>query len=264
MSFSILAKAQFSNKMIIGSLASISAEGSSSLSALSVVKNPSCLAKLEGNVISINSLKPYGLSSWNASSIAFLGVGSKFRLGVYCWFEKVNSYRTTSINTIVARSLSDKMELGVNFHFTNEEVAHYFSSKLLSADLGYRYQLSSKTKISICLFDLLGVGINKSKGNNLLSKYQGSFSYRPNSKIALSISVEKQDFLSPNLLIGFQYDFLKSASLQFGVSTDTQTYFSSFSFRHKKIELTLMESCHAQLGFTSGLQFCVSVPKNKK
>ena len=263
-SLSILGNAQSSNKMIIGGLGCISVGGSPSLSALSVFDNPSRLAKIEEALISANSIKPYGLSSWNASSISLLGVGNKFKFGAYCWFDKVNSYRTTSINTLIAKTLTDKMEIGVNFHFKNEEVAHYFSTKQIGADFGYGYQVSSKTKISICLYDLLGVRVNKSTSNNFVSKYQGSFAYRPNSKIALSISLEKEDFLTPNLLIGIQYDFLKSASLQFGVSTDTETYFSSFSFRHKKSELTLMESFHAQLGFTSGLQFCISIPKNKK
>jgi hypothetical protein len=264
MHLSIFSSAQFSDKVLVGAISSISADGPSYLSALSCFNNPANLASIQQRSVSFLGVKPFGFSGWNASCISILGLGKSLKLGAFCWVETMNSYKRISMSSLFAKSLGPKMEIGVNFHIAKESIANYFSSLSMSADLGYSYRLSDKTKFSICLFDIVGARLNKKTKNYFAGKGLGAFSYRPNSKIVLSITVEKEDHQIPNLSCGFQYDFLKSASFQFGLSTNTQTYFSSFSFRHNKSILTLMESCHEQLGFTTGLQYTFLLTKNSK
>lgn len=258
--FSIIAKAQFSDKVIIGAMSSICSNTSASSSALSVVNNPSSMSEIKQGVLSVISLRPFGISKWNASSISVIGLGNRLKYGGYCWYEKVHSYSSISLSSVFAKSIGTKMDVGVNFHFSKESVAHYFSTSQIGTDFGYSYKISSKTLVSISMINLIATNLKKASGsgmsgNGVSSKLISSFSYKPFSKISLAIALEKEYHQIPNIAIGVDYHLLSVSSFRLGVSTSTQTFFSSFTFKLKKNELTVMESYHQQLGFSSGLQF---------
>ncbi len=153
-----------------------------------------------------------------------------------------------------ARSLNEKLDVGVGFNYNFLSLQGYGSSSVVSADVGIIFHFTEQLHGGIQLSNLTRSFINKSKEDRLFSLYSFGVGYDVSDKLFITTEVEKYSNLPASLNASLQYTFVNTLFAKGGIATSNSTvFFGTGILIDNFFKIELVASLHPQLGLTPGL-----------
>jgi len=179
----------------------------------------------------------------------------------YCGF---TDYNETQLGLAYARSLGNKVDVGVQFNYYGVRVAGYGNSSSINFEVGTILHLTGKLNAGVHIYNPTGSKLGKNGEEKLASQYSMGFGYEASEIFFISIEIEKEEEKPVNVNAGLQYKFLPQVLARIGISAATSSVYFGIGFGWKSMRLDAMASYHPQLGITPGLMLLVPLsPKGE-
>jgi hypothetical protein len=225
------------------------------LDVFSFLSNQAALARLKNISVGINSEQRFMLKELTTQRLVIALPTHSGNFGLNGFFSGFSDYSETSIGLAYARSLGDKLELGVQFNYNLLKIAGYGNTPAINFELGTILHLSEQLNASIHLYNPIGGKFGKDNQEKILSIYSAGFGFEPSEKFLLTTIIEKQEGELLNVNAGFQYKILQEVLVRLGYSSAASSCFFGLGYSWKNITLHATASYHQQLGITPGLIF---------
>ena len=164
-----------------------------------------------------------------------------------------NEYNETQAGLAYARSLGNKIDIGVQFNYNAIKVAGYGNASAISFEAGAILHLSDKLHAGIHLNNPAGGKYNKGEDEKLPFVYTAGLGYETSGSFFISAEVEKEEDQPVNVNIGLQYKFLPQLMVRTGISAATSAAWMGIGISKKSLRFDVAASYHPHLGITPGL-----------
>jgi len=190
------------------------------------------------------------LSLYNAAAVVPTSSGN---FGLDARYYGFADYNETQLGLAYARSLGNKVDLGVQFNYYAVRVAGYGNASAINFEIGTILHLTDKLNAGVHAYNPVGSKLGKNEEEKLASLYSGGIGYEASEKFFFSIEIEKEENKPVNVKGGLQYKFLPQLLVRAGVSTATSSMYSGIGIGWRSIRFDVTVSYHPQLGITPGV-----------
>ena len=163
------------------------------------------------------------------------------------------NFSSSQIGLGYGRTLSDKIDIGIQFNYNMIKLAGYGSSGIISFEAGTILHLTDRMHIGIHVYNPAGGKFGSFKSEKLASVYTTGIGYEVSEKVFLSAEISKEENQPVNINAGMQYMLESHFFARLGVVTGTGNYFVGAGVLWKTWRLDAVSTWHAQLGFTPAI-----------
>jgi len=164
-----------------------------------------------------------------------------------------SDYNETQLGFAYARSLGNKVDVGVQFNYYSVQIPAYGNASVINFETGAILHLTEKLNAGVHVYNPVGGKFGKDEQEKLSSVYSGGIGYEASDKFFISAEIEKEEDQPVNVNAGMQYKFLPQLLARGGISTSTSSMYLGIGVGWKSIRLDITTSYHQQLGITPGL-----------
>ena len=197
------------------------------------------------NYFQLFNLKELTYSSGEAT-FCFKGFG--FGAGIQTF--GADLYRENKISLNSSKTfLNRKLAIGLSVNIYNVSVQNYNSMNVFGLDLGFRFSLSENWQVA-------GVveNINQPKLNGyveeLPNRVQFGFEYRVTDQLYSNVSIQKDAWFDPGVLVGIEYNLSNSLGILSGFSSAANLPSGGFNLNILNIDISYSIQHHFELGPT--------------
>jgi hypothetical protein len=212
--------------------------------------NPALSVNVQTFYAGLNYFQLFNLKelAYSSGQVAFSFKGFGFGAGIQTFGATL--YRENKITLNSSRIfLKDKLAIGFSVNIYNISVQNYDGINAFGLDLGFRFSLSENWHIA-------GVveNINQPKLNGyseeLPNRIQFGFEYRVAGQLYSNISIQKDAWFDPAVLVGVEYNLSNSLGIISGFSSAANLPSGGINLNVLNISISYSIQHHFELGPT--------------
>ena len=261
-----LSPAQTIRRPVASGYIGLGAYSTAHTDAFSFISNQASLVqikKITGGIYGERRFMLTELSLYNA--VVALPTHSGI-FGLKTGYYGFSDYNETQAGLAYGRSLSNKIDIGVQFNYYGIKAAGYGSAAAISFEAGVIMHLTDKLNAGVHVFNPVGGKFGKNADEKLPFVYTAGLGYDASGKFFISVEVEKEEDQPVNVNAGIQYKFLPQLLARAGISTATSNMWMGIGVCIKSLRIDVTAGYHPQLGITPGLLLLFNTtpaPKNE-
>lgn len=232
--------------------------------AFSFTANQAALAQINSTSVGVYAEKRFLLSSTNLYSAVAVLKTKQGNFGLQADYFGFKNYNESQIGIAYARSLGNKLDVGIKFNYYGFRIPAYGNSSAINFEIGAIAHLSEKLHIGIHAYNPVGGKLSKTENEKLSSVYKFGAGYEASEKFLVSAEIIKEEDKPVNVDVGMQYNFMKQFFLRAGTSTETTNSYVGAGIGWKNFRLDITGGYHPQLGFTPGLLLIINFNKKEE
>lgn len=221
--------------------------------AFSFTVNQASLARINNVWAGVYGEKRFMLNELSLYNMVLTVPAKSGNFGITGSYYGFNQFNESQAGLAYARSLSSKIDIGVQFNYNAIKVAGYGNASAVSAEAGIILHLSDKLHAGIHVNNPAGGKFNKGKNEKLPFVYTAGLGYEASEKFFVSAEVEKEEDQPVNVNAGLQYKFFSQLMARAGLSSATSTAWMGIGIGIKSFRIDAAASYHPHLGITPGL-----------
>ena len=162
-------------------------------------------------------------------------------------------YNESQTGIAYARSLSARIDIGVQFNYNAVHVAGYGSASAVSAEAGIILHLSDKLHAGVHVNNPSGAKYNKGQNEKLPFVYTAGLGYDASEHFFVKKKKKKEEDQRISVNACTQYKFLPQLMVRAGLSSASASAWIGAGVSMKSFRIDAAASYHPQLGITPGL-----------
>ena len=229
----------------------------------SFVNNQAALAQLQHRAVGIYSERRFLLAEINTYTVAATIPTSKGNFGLSLQYDGFVNYNEDQIGIAYGRSLSKKIDVGIQFNYYGYTVPGYGSNSTVNVEMGAIAHLTDKLNAGIHIYNPIGGQFFKGD-EKLVPILKTGFGYDASELFYISAEIEKDENFPPGINAGAQYQFQKRFFARVGIVSATSSYYTGAGVAWSNLRLDISCSVHPQLGLSPGLLLIMDFDKKKQ
>ncbi|MEO6538665.1 MAG: hypothetical protein ABIT07_11920 [Ferruginibacter sp.] len=226
--------------------------------------NQAALAQVKSIAAGVYGERRFLLADNTVYGLALVFPTGLGNFGVQANYAGFKNFTENKIGLAYARSLGNKLDLGVQFNYYGYRIPAYNSASSVNFEIGAILHLTEKLNAGIHVYNPVGGKLGKSGDEKLASAYKFGLGYDASDNFYVSTELIKEEDKPLNVVGGIQYRFLKQFFARAGFLSETGSGFAGAGVGWNNLRLDISASYHPQLGFSPGLLLIVnSKAKNK-
>jgi len=230
----------------------------------SFTSNQASLAQLKNTSAAVFSERRFMLEEMSLYQAAVSVLTSSGNFGLKAGYYGFSDYNETQLGLAYARSLGNKMDIGVQFNYNAIRINSYGNASAINFEIGTILHLTDKLHAGVHAYNPVGGKLGKNEEEKLASVYTVGMGYEASEKFFVSAEVEKEENQPVNVNAGMQYKFLKQLMARTGIATSTSNVYFGAGFFFNSFRLDAVISYHPQLGISPGLLILYDFSKKEK
>jgi len=230
----------------------------------SFTSNQASLAQLKNTSAAVFSERRFMLEEMSLYQAAVSVLTSSGNFGLKAGYYGFSDYNETQLGLAYARSLGNKMDIGVQFNYNAIRINSYGNASAINFEIGTILHLTDKLHAGVHAYNPVGGKLGKNEEEKLASVYTVGLGYEASEKFFVSAEVEKEENQPVNVNAGMQYKFLKQLMARTGIATSTSNVYFGAGFFFNSFRLDAVISYHPQLGISPGLLILYDFSKKEK
>jgi hypothetical protein len=226
--------------------------------AFSFTANQAALAQIKNASIGVYGEKRFLLNATNMYSAVLAVPSSEGNFGLQIDYFGFKNYNESQIGLAYARSLGDKLDVGIKFNYYSFRIPTYQTSSTVNFEIGAIFHLTEKLHAGIHFYNPVGGTLSKTENEKLSSVYKLGFGYEASDNFLLSAEIIKEEDLPVNVAAGVQYNFQKQFFVRAGISSENASPYAGAGISWDILRIDISASYHPQLGFSPGLMVIVN------
>ncbi len=162
-------------------------------------------------------------------------------------------YKETSLALGYARKLSNKIDIGLQFHYFSINALSYGSASAITFDAGAIFHLTEQLQTGVHLYNPVGMKIGKAGEEKLPSVFSTGIGYDVSPQFFIGAELQKTEDEPLTVNAGLHYVFADKLIARGGISSATSVYYIGFGVQLKNLRVDVTSSFHPYLGITPGL-----------
>ncbi len=226
----------------------------------SFTANQASLARFKNISAGVYGERRFMLNELSFYKVAFALPTRSGNFGLNTGYYGFAAYNETQAGLVYARSLGNKIDIGVQFNYNGIKVAGYGNAFAISAEAGIILHLTDKLNAGVQINNPAGGKYNKGGNEKLPFVYTAGLGYEASQTFFVSAEVQKEEDQPINVNAGLQYKFLPQLLARAGVSTATSAAWLGIGIGIRSFRLDVTASYHQHLGITPGLLLVFNFP----
>lgn len=223
------------------------------IDVFSFSSNQASLAQIKNATAGVYSERKFLLTALSSYNGAVALPTSSGNFGLKAGYYGFSDYNETQLGLAYARSLGNKVDLGVQFDYNNIHIAGYGNASAVSVEIGAIMHITGQLHTGIHINNPVGGKFGKDQEEKLPSVYTAGLGYEASEKFFISTEIIKEEDQPVNINAGIQYKFLPQLLVRGGVSTATSSVWIGIGVLWKTFRVDVATTYHPQLGITPGL-----------
>lgn len=228
----------------------------------SFTSNQAALAGIKNISAGVFGERRFLLAATNMYSAVFALPTSKGNFGFRADYFGYENYNESQLGIAYARSLGEKLDIGVQFNYYSFRIPAYQSSAAVNFEIGVMAHLTEKINAGIQIHPATGT-ISKTDNEKLGSVYKFGIGYDAGENFNISAEIMKEEDMPVNVTAGVQYHFEKRFFARMGISSDSGSPFAGAGICWDNLRLDVSASYHPQLGISPGLMLIFKFKTDK-
>lgn len=170
-------------------------------------------------------------------------------------------YNETGIGLAYGRSLGQRADVGMQFHYHLVSASGYGSASAVTFDAGAVFHLTDAVQAGVSVYNPVRMKMGKSGEERLPAMYTMGVGYDASSQFFVGAEAQKTEDRPLTVNAGFQYLFAEKLLARAGLSSAASVYYIGFGVKLKALRVDVTASFHPYLGTTPGLLLLYSSPK---
>ncbi|KAA9041352.1 hypothetical protein FW778_04775 [Ginsengibacter hankyongi] len=224
----------------------------------SLTANQAALAQIKNPVTGVYGENRFLLNATNMYSAVFAVPTTQGNFGIQIDYFGFKDYNESQIGLAYARSLGNKLDLGIKFNYYSFRIPAYHGSSAVNFEIGAIAHLADKLNAGIHFYNPVGGNLSKTSNEKLSSIYTFGIGYEPSESFLVSAEIVKPEDLRVSINAGVQYNFQKQFFVRVGVNSANESPYAGAGISWKDIRLDVSASYHPQLGLSPGLMLLVN------
>ena len=232
---------------------SLGAYTTKQIDPFSFVGNQAALAKVKTGGLGIYGERRFLLAENSVYGIAAAIPTKKGNFGVQVNYSGVANYKEQKAGLAYAKSLGEKLDIGVQFNYYGFSVPGYINANTVNFEAGAIVHVSDKLNVGAHVYNPVSAKLGKTGNEKLAAAYKFGFGYDVTDNFYIASEILKEQNLPINITSSFQYQFKQQFFVRAGFRSDNNTGFAGVGFLYKNLRIDLASSFHPQLGVSPGL-----------
>jgi hypothetical protein len=230
----------------------------------SFTANQASLATIKSVSIGVYGERRFMLNELNLYNAAFTLPTHSGNFGLKAGYYGFAAYNETQAGLAYARSLSSKIDIGVQFNYNGIKVAGYGSAAAITFEAGMIMHLTDKLNAGVHINNPTTAKYNKGGNEKLPFVYSAGLGYEASQKFFVSAEMEKEENQPVNIKAGIQYKFIQQLLARAAISTATSSASLAIGISIRSFRIEVITSYHPQLGITPGLLLLFNLSSSSK
>jgi hypothetical protein len=223
--------------------------------------NQAALARLDHASAGIYSEQRFLLKELSLYNVAIGIPTHSGNFGLNAGYFGFSNYNETECGLAYARSLGNRIDIGVQFNYWSVKVGGYGNASAINFEIGSIFHLTDKLNAGLHVQNPVGGKFGKNEHEKLASVYSAGIGYNASEKFFVSAEIEKQEDQPVNVNAGFQYKFTPQLMASAGISTATSSAYTGVGLGLRSFRVDVTAGYHQQLGITPGLSLLFNFKK---
>ncbi len=228
----------------------------------SFVNNQAALAQTKNAAAGVYGERRFLLAATSMYAAAVAIPTKMGNFGVNLKYAGFKNFNENQIGLAYARSLGDKVDIGVQFNYYGYKVPSYTSANTVNFEIGAIVHLTSQLNAGIHVYNPVGGTFSKTD-EKLTSAYKVGLGYDASDRFFVSAEIVKEEDYPVNLNAGIQYQFVKQFFARAGIASASSTAYAGVGISWNNLRLDISGSYHPQLGLSPGLLLIMNFGENK-
>ncbi len=257
------ASAQTVRQPLINSYTGVGAYSKNTADVFSFIINPASLSNLKAGAAGVYSERRFLLVNLNQYT-AVAGLPTKSgTFGLQADYFGYSNYNETQLGVGYARSLGNKIDVGVKFNYYNLRIPAYTAASAFHFEAGIVMHLSEKLHAGFSVFNPVGGVLNKTADEKIASVYRGGLGYEASDKFFISAEIVKEQNKNVGVNTAFQYQLIKQLLLRGGINTVNTQPFVGVGVKLNQFRVDVAAAYHPQLGISPGVMLLFDFKKSE-
>ncbi len=218
----------------------------------SYLNNQAALAQIKNTTTGVYGERRFLLSATSLYTIAAAIPTKNGNFGVSIKYSGFKNFNESQIGLAYARSLGDKVDVGIQFNYYGYKVPAYKSASTVDFEIGAIVHLTDKLNMGVHVYNPVG-GKFSTSNEKLTAAYKIGMGYDVSENFYLSTEIIKEENFPVDVHTGVQYQFVRKFFARVGISSATSTGYAGFGVSWSNFRLDVTGSYHPQLGLSPGL-----------
>jgi hypothetical protein len=254
----INAMAQSIRKPVAAPYIGLGAYSLKHVDAFSITSNQAALAQIKSASIAVYAENRFLLQATNMYSGVFALPTRQGNFGLQVDYFGFKNFNESQLGLAYARSLGDKVDIGVKFNYYSFRIPLYQNSSTVNFEIGAIAHLTEKCSAGIHVYNPVGGYLSKTNNEKLGAIYTFGMGYEASENFFLSAEIVKAEDVPVNVNTGFQYNFQKQFYFRMGIASENALPYGGAGISWNSVRLDVSASYHPQLGLSPGIMLIVN------
>jgi hypothetical protein len=233
----------------------LSAYSTQQTDPLSFTANQAALAKVKQAGVGVYGEQRFLLAATNSYALATALPTKLGNFGIQLNYAGFKNFNENKIGLAYARSLGDKVDVGVQFNYYSYRISSYGSASSINFEVGAIIHFTDKLNGGIHIYNPVGGKLSNTDNEKLAAAYKIGLGYDASENFFIGGEIIKEEDKPVNVVAGIQYHFAKQFFARAGFVSGSSTPFAGAGIGWKNMRLDVSGSYHPQLGFSPGILF---------
>lgn len=212
--------------------------------------NPALSVNAKSFYVGLNYFQLFNLKelTYSSGQAAFSFKGFGFGAGIQTFGATL--YRENKITLNSSKTfINTKLAIGLSINIYNISIQNYNNITAFGLDLGFRFSLSENWHVGGVIENLNQPKLN-GHSEELPHRVQFGFEYRVTNQLYSNVSIQKDAWFDPAVLVGIEYNLSNSFGILSGFSSAANLPSGGISLNILKINIGYSVQHHFELGPT--------------
>lgn len=256
-------QSQSLRKPIAASYVGLGAYSVNHTDVFSFSSNQAALARIKDPAFGVYGESRFLLAETNMYSAVLALPTEHGNFGFQADYFGFKNFNESQLGIAYARSLGDKLDLGIKFNYYSLTIPGYQRSSAINFEIGAITHLTDKIHAGIHFYNPVGGYLSKTNREKLTSMYKFGIGYEASENFLVSAEVVKTEDVPVNVIAGVQYNFEKQFFAKAGILTENGSPYAGAGIIWDNLRLDVSASYHPQLGISPGLMLIVNFKSSK-
>ena len=168
-------------------------------------------------------------------------------------------YNYAQLGLAYARSLGNRADLGLRFHYARQQAAGYRNAGFIYFELGSLIRINDQLQMGLHVVQPLPA-FAKSKETGALSSYCVGFGYRPSAAVVVIAEMIRKEGQPASLHAAMRYRFERRLQASIGINTGTDSFYMGGGVGLGWLVVEAVSSFHPLLGLSPALMISFQKP----
>jgi hypothetical protein len=229
----------------------------------SFTHNQAALAQQKTKAVGVFSENRFALKALSNSIVALAIPTKNGNFGLQLNYAGFKNFNESKIGLAYAKTLSKKVDVGIQFNYYNLRVPTYAGASSINVDVGVLYQLSQKLKAGFQASNFVGSKLNKITNQKLLQRYTFGLGYDVSDNFFVGSAITKEEEKPINIVASLHYQFAQQFFAKAGFNSENTVVFAGLGLGWKNCKLSFSGSFHPQLGLSPGVSFLMNFKREE-